>query len=82
MDVENTGDADAQDRFIRVGTSNQSNLYYSLDDYYNRIENTQLMLPIEDMLGLPGVLRPGGRRTYYVYGEIGGMQVSPINYDK
>jgi len=83
VDVENTGDADAQDRFIRVGTSNQSNLvYYSLDDYYNRIENTQLMLPIEDMLGFPGVLRPGGRRTYYVYGEIGGMQGFSINYDK
>ena len=66
-----------------VGTSNHDNLvYYSLEDYYNGIENTLLLLPAEDGIGFPGILRPGGRRTYYVYGQISGMQGFLVNYDK
>ena len=83
IDIENIGDADAEDRFVRVGTPDFNNLvYYSLEEYYNGISHTQLVLPSEDAYGFAGILRPGGRRTYYVYGQIGGTQGFSINYDK
>jgi hypothetical protein len=83
VDVENTGDADAEERYIRVGTANFNNqVYYSLQDYYGGITHTQLVLPAEDQIGFPGILRPGGRRTYYVFGSIGGTQGFAIQYDK
>ena len=83
IDVENIGDSDAEDRFIRVNTPQFDNpVYYSLSDYYNHIQHTQLILASEDLDGFPGVLRPGSRRTFYVFGQIGGTQGFSIFYDK
>ncbi len=83
IDIENTGNADAEERFVFVGTPNFNNpVYYSLNDYYNNIAHTQLVLPSEDAKGFPGVLRPGGRRTYYVYGLVGGTQGFYVGFDK
>ncbi|MBP7239475.1 MAG: hypothetical protein KBA14_04580, partial [Saprospiraceae bacterium] len=83
IDIENRGDADAIDRMVRVNTPNYDNpVYYSLSDYYNGIGHAQLILPSEDADGFPGVLRPGGRRTYYVFGRIVGTQGFSIFYDK
>lgn len=83
VDVENIGDSDAIDRNIRVGSPEFDNpVYYSLNDYYNGIMHTQLVLASEDLFGFPGVLRPGGRRTYYVFGRVGGTQGFSIQYDK
>ncbi len=83
IDVENTGDSDAIDRYIRVGSPAYDNpMYYSLSDYYNGIVHTQLVLSTEDVNGFPGILRPGGRRTFYVIGRIEGTQGFSIHYDK
>lgn len=83
VDVENRGDSDAIDRFIRVGSPEFDNpVYYSLSDYYNAIVHPQLVLASEDLYGFPGVLRPGGRRTFYVFGRIVGTQGFSIQYDK
>ncbi len=83
VDVENTGDADAEDRFIRVGTPTFNNpVYYSLVDYYNGVQYTQLVLATEDLDGFAGILRPGGRRTFYVFGHISGIPGFSIQYDK
>ncbi len=83
VDVENRGDSDAIDRFIRVGSPEFDNpVYYSLSDYYNAIVHSQLVLASEDLYGFPGVLRPGGRRTFYVFGRIVGTQGFSIQYDK
>ncbi len=40
------------------------------------------VLASEDLDGFPGVLRPGSRRTFYVFGQIGGTQGFSIFYDK
>jgi len=83
IDIENIGDADAEDRFVLVGTPDFNNpVFYSLADYYNGINHTQLELPSEDLNGFPNILRPGGRRTYYVYGQVGGTQGFSVTYDK
>ena len=83
IDIENIGDADAMDRFVLVGTPNFNNpVYYSLEDYYNATSHTQLVLPSEDLNGFPNILRPGGRRTYYVYGRVGGTQGFSVTYDR
>jgi hypothetical protein len=83
IDVENRGDSDAVDRFVRVNTPNYDNpVYYSLNDYYNGIVHPQLVLASEDLDGFPGILRPGGRRTFYVFGSVGGTQGFSIYYDK
>lgn len=83
VDVENRGDADAVDRYIRVGSPSYDNpVYYTLSDYYNGISHAQLVLVSEDLNGFPGVLRPGGRRTFYVIGRIEGTQGFSIHYDK
>ncbi len=83
VDVENRGDADAVDRYIRVGSPGYNNpVYYTLSDYYNGLSHTQLVLASEDLNGFPGVLRPGGRRTFYVIGRIVGTQGFSIHYDK
>lgn len=83
IDIENRGDADVFNRFIRVNTPTYDNpVYYTLADYYNNIVHSQLVLSAEDSFGLPGVLKPGGRRTYYVYGRITGTQGFSIYHDK
>ncbi len=83
VDVENRGDADVVDRFIRVGSPDYDNpVYYTVQDYYNDLPHPQLLLASEDALGFPGVLRPGGRRTFYVYGVIAGTQGFSIQFDK
>lgn len=83
VDVENTGDSDAEDRYIRVGSPEYDNpMYYTLADYYNQTMHTQLVLASEDLYGFPGILRPGGRRTFYVIGRVGGTQGFSIQYDK
>jgi|GEM_PF-3113076 len=83
IDVENRGDADAIERYIRVGAPEFNNpMYYSLQDYYNGIVHPQLVLASEDQGGIPGILRPGGRRTFYVFGRVGGTQGFSISYDK
>lgn len=83
IDVENRGDSDAVDRFVRVNTPNFDNpVYYTLNDYYNGIVHPQLLLASEDLNGFPGILRPGGRRTFYVFGSVGGTQGFSISYDK
>jgi len=83
VDVENTGDSDAEDRYIRVGTPTFNNpVYYSLVDYYNGVQYTQLVLATEDLDGFPGILRPGSRRTFYVFGHISGTPGFSIQYDK
>lgn len=83
IDVENRGDADVNERYIRVNTPDFDNpVYYSLADYYNNIVHSQLILPAEDSFGFPGVLKPGGRRTYYVFGRIVGLQGFSIYHDK
>jgi hypothetical protein len=83
IDVENRGDADAIDRYVRVGAPEYDNpMYYSLQDYYNGIVHPQLVLASEDQDGFPGILRPGSRRTFYVFGRVGGTQGFSISYDK
>ena len=83
IDVENRGDSDVEDRFVRVNTPDYDNpVYYSLNDYYNGIEHPQLVLASEDLNGFPGILRPGSRRTFYVFGSVGGTQGFSIYYDK
>jgi hypothetical protein len=83
IDVENRGDSDALDRYIRVGAPAYDNpMYYTLQDYYNGLQHPQLVLSSEDQGGFPGILRPGGRRTFYVFGRIGGTQGFSITYDK
>ena len=83
IDVENRGDTDAMERYIRVGAPEYNNpMYYSLQDYYNGIVHPQLVLASEDQGGFPGILRPGGRRTFYVFGRVGGTQGFSISYDK
>lgn len=83
IDLENRGDSDAEDRFVRVNTPDYDNpVYYSLNDYYNGIEHPQLVLASEDLNGFPGILRPGSRRTFYVFGSVGGTQGFSIYYDK
>ena len=83
IDIENIGDNDAEERYVRVNTPNYDNpVYYSLNDYYGGIQHFQLLLPSEDEGGFAGVLKPGGRRTYYVYGRVGGTQGFSIFYDK
>lgn len=83
IDIENIGDSDAEERVVFVGTPNYNNpVYYSLADYHNGLSHTQLVLPSEDLNGFPGILRPGGRRTYYVYGRVSGTQGFSVIYDK
>jgi hypothetical protein len=83
IDIENRGDADVENRYVYVRTPNYDNpVFYSLEEYYNGIENDALLLPSEDLNGFPSILKPGGRRTYYVYGKVGGTQGFSIFYDK
>ncbi|MBK8701703.1 MAG: right-handed parallel beta-helix repeat-containing protein [Saprospiraceae bacterium] len=81
IDVENIGDVDVENQEIIVsGPFGENNMYNNLNDFYNQnIQSTLIIIP-EDEKGLPGILKPKGKRVYYVYGQWTGYQGFTLRY--
>jgi hypothetical protein len=81
VSIENLGDNDLGNHTVRVGAPQGENqMYYTQNDNFNNNHYEILILKAEDEGGLPGILKPRGRRVFNVYGKWTGYQGFTVGY--